>query len=194
MALFTKQQFHGDNRIENAGRWPVRLTHFHLTDDYSFPATNYPEIFFVQQGGLLHETKNGKQTIREGFVILVHPGHQHAISNPDNVIISRIRFLPEWFTMDYSAIIAMPDVLTLFFDQISIWVCGIGRACAQNCHIGRHVYHNFNSLGRSGPFIAISNIGFPWLTQGCWRSIHLHRQVATGRKLQSKIQSCGIST
>ncbi|MDF1816938.1 MAG: helix-turn-helix domain-containing protein [Verrucomicrobiales bacterium] len=117
MPLFSKQPSPGDNRIENAGRWPVRLTHFHLTDDYSFPATNYPEIFFVQQGGLLHETRNGKQTIREGFCILVHPGHQHAIVNPENVIISRLRYLPEWFTMEYSAIIAMPDVLTLFFDQ-----------------------------------------------------------------------------
>lgn len=116
MALFSKSGS-GDNRIENAGRWPIRLTHFHLTDDYSFPATNYPESFYIRQGGLLHETRNGKQTIREGFAILVHPGHQHRISNPEDVVISRIRYLPEWFTMDYAAIVGMPDVLTLFFDQ-----------------------------------------------------------------------------
>ena len=117
MPLFSKQPSYGDNRIENAGRWPIRLTHFHLTDDYHFPATNYPEIFFVQKGGLLHETKSGKQTIREGFALVVHPGHQHSIRNPDDVVVSRVRFLPEWFTMEYSAIIGMPDVLTLFFDQ-----------------------------------------------------------------------------
>jgi Helix-turn-helix domain len=117
MSLFSKQSSHADNRIENAGRWPIRLTHFYLTDDYNFPATNYPEIFYVQKGGLLHETKNGKQTIREGFAMLVHPGHQHTITKPDNVILTRIRYLPEWFTMEYSAIIALPDVLTLFFDQ-----------------------------------------------------------------------------
>lgn len=116
MALFSKSGS-GENRIENAGRWPIRLTHFHLTDDYSFPATNYPEIFYIRQGGLLHETRNGKQTIREGFAILVHPGHQHRISNPEDVVISRIRYLPEWFTMEYAAIVGMPDVVTLFFDQ-----------------------------------------------------------------------------
>lgn len=116
MALFSKSGS-GENRIENAGRWPIRLTHFHLTDDYSFPATNYPEIFYIRQGGLLHETRNGKQTICEGFAILVHPGHQHRISNPEDVVISRIRYLPEWFTMEYAAIVGMPDVLTLFFDQ-----------------------------------------------------------------------------
>ena len=117
MSLFFKQPSRGENRIENAGRWPIRLTHFYLTDEYNFPATNYPEIFYVQKGGLLHETKSGKQSIREGFAMLIHPGHQHSFSNPEGVVVSRIRFLPEWFTMEYAAIIEMPDVLTLFFDQ-----------------------------------------------------------------------------
>lgn len=117
MALFQKKASHSDNRIENAGRWPIRLTHFHLTDDYNFPATNYPEIFYVQKGGLLHETKSGKQTIREGFAMLVHPGHQHTISNPEGVTVSRIRYLPEWFAMEFATIFSLPDVLTLFFDQ-----------------------------------------------------------------------------
>lgn len=117
MALFPKKSVPGENRIENAGRWPIRLTHFHLSDDYNFPATNYPEIFYVQQGGLLHETKSGKQTIREGFAMLVHPGHQHTISNPEGVIVSRIRYLPEWFAMEFATVFSLPDVLTLFFDQ-----------------------------------------------------------------------------
>ncbi len=116
MPTFFKQSTQ-ENRIKNAGRWPIRLTHFHLTDEYSFPATNFPEIFYVQEGGLLHVTKNGKQTIREGFAILVHPGHQHKICNPENVVLTRIRFLPEWFAMEFYGIIDMPDVLTLFFDQ-----------------------------------------------------------------------------
>ncbi len=88
-----------------------------LTDDYDFPATNYPELFVVEKGGLLHETQSGKQAIREGFAMVVHPGHRHTVRKPEGVVLSRIRYLPEWFTMEYDAISGMPDVLTLFFDQ-----------------------------------------------------------------------------
>ena len=112
-----KRPLNRENRIENAGRWPVRLTRFHLIDEYNFPATNYPEIFYIQEGRLIHHTKQGKQSVREGFAMVIHPGHPHSVSKPENVVMSRIRFLPEWFTKEYSSIVAMPDVLTLFFDQ-----------------------------------------------------------------------------
>ena len=110
MPPFFKRSKHGENRIENAGRWPIRLTHFYLTDDYDFPATNYPEFFYIREGGFFHETKSGKQSIREGYSMVIHPGHQHSISNSENVVLSRIRFLPEWFTKEFYAIVGMPDV------------------------------------------------------------------------------------
>lgn len=117
MALFFKKSGIGENRIENSGRWPVRLTHFQLIDDYEFPATNFPEIFFVQEGNFLHETEAGTQAIREGAAIMVNPGHRHTVKQPDEVVLTRVRFLPEWLTREYEVIANTPNVLSLFFDQ-----------------------------------------------------------------------------
>ncbi|MDF1659904.1 MAG: helix-turn-helix domain-containing protein [Verrucomicrobiales bacterium] len=117
MGLFFKKSSITDNRIENSGRWPVRLTHFYLIDEYEFPATNFPEIFFVREGTFLHETDVGTQAVREGAVIVVNPGHGHTIKQPEEVILTRVRYLPEWLTLEYDLIANSPNVLSLFFDQ-----------------------------------------------------------------------------
>lgn len=117
MGLFFKNSAIGENRIENSGRWPVRLTHFHLIDDYQFPATNFPEIFFVQQGNFLHETIAGTQAVREGAVLIINPGLKHSVKQPEEVILTRVRFLPEWLAQEYEIIVNSPTVLSLFFDQ-----------------------------------------------------------------------------
>lgn len=117
MALFSKKHGIGENRIENSGRWPVRLTQFQLIDDYEFPATNFPEIFFVRSGTFLHETDAGTQVLREGFAMMVNPGRRHRIKQPDEVVLSRVRFLPEWLTRDYELVVRSPEILSLFFDQ-----------------------------------------------------------------------------
>ena len=117
MALFFKKSGIAENRIENSGRWPVRLTQFQLIDEYEFPATNFPEIFFVQEGTFLHETAAGTQAVREGVAVMVNPGQRHTVKQPDEVVITRVRFLPEWLTREYELIIRSPNVLSLFFDQ-----------------------------------------------------------------------------
>jgi len=116
MAFFKKSGI-GENRIENSGRWPVRLTQFQLIDEYEFPATNFPEIFFVQEGNFLHETDAGTQAVREGAAIMVNPGLRHIVKQPDEVVITRVRFLPEWLAREYEIIVRSPNVLSLFFDQ-----------------------------------------------------------------------------
>ena len=117
MALFFKKSGIGENRIENSGRWPVRLTLFQLIDDYEFPATNFPEIFFVEEGNFLHVTDAGTQAIREGAAIMVNPGLRHTVKQPDEVVLTRLRFLPEWLTREYEIIANTTNVLSLFFDQ-----------------------------------------------------------------------------
>lgn len=117
MGLFFKKSPTDENRIQNHGRWPVRLTHFHFVTDYEFPATNFPEIFFVQEGTFLHETEVGTQAIREGTVLMVNPGQKHCINQPEETTLTRVRFLPEWLTLDYSIIANSPIVMSLFFDQ-----------------------------------------------------------------------------
>lgn len=117
MALFFKKSGSAENRIENSGRWPLRLTQFHLADDYQFPATNFPEIFFVQEGHFLHETEDGTQAVRESVAMMVNPGRSHTVRQPKEVVITRVRFLPEWLTKEYEIIMRAPDVLSLFFDQ-----------------------------------------------------------------------------
>ncbi|MEM7697928.1 MAG: AraC family transcriptional regulator [Verrucomicrobiota bacterium] len=117
MGLFFGKNVSGDNRIENVGRWPMRVTHFHLVDDYEFPATNFPEVFFVQDGTFLHESDGSTQALREGAVLVVNPGSRHRIRRPEGVTLSRIRFLPEWFTLEYELIANSPTLLSVFFDQ-----------------------------------------------------------------------------
>lgn len=117
MGMFFKKSTISDNRIENSGRWPVRLTNFYLIDEYEFPATNFPENFFVQEGNFLHETDVGTQAVREGAVVVVNPGHRHTIKQPEEVVLTRLRYLPEWLTLEYEIIANSPNLLTLFFDH-----------------------------------------------------------------------------
>ncbi len=117
MARFFKRPDIAENRIENSGRWPVRLTRFQLIDDYQFPATNFPEIFFVEEGTFLHETDAGVQALRAGAAMMVNPGHRHFVKQPEEVVLARVRYLPEWFSREYEIVIRSPDVLALFFDQ-----------------------------------------------------------------------------
>lgn len=117
MGMFFKKSTISDNRIENFGRWPVRLTNFYLIDEYEFPATNFPENFFVQEGNFLHETDVGTQAVREGAVVVVNPGHRHTIKQPEEVVLTRLRYLPEWLTLEHEIIANSPNLLTLFFDQ-----------------------------------------------------------------------------
>lgn len=114
---FFKKSTISENRIENSGRWPVRLTNFYLIDEYDFPATNFPEVFFVQEGTFLHETDVGTQAVREGAVAIVNPGHRHTVKQPEEVVLTRLRFLPEWLTLEYPLIANSPNLFTLFFDQ-----------------------------------------------------------------------------
>lgn len=117
MARFFKKPDIAENRIENSGRWPVRLTRFQLIDDYQFPATNFPEIFFVEEGTFLHETEAGVQALREGAAMMVNPGHRHTVKQPSETVLTRVRYLPEWLAREYELVIRSPDVLGLFFDQ-----------------------------------------------------------------------------
>jgi hypothetical protein len=117
MALFSRKSGIAENRIENSGRWPVRVTRFQLIDNYEFPATNFPEIFFVQKGRFLHETGAGSQAVREGVAMMVNPGQRHTVKQPEEVVLTRVRFLPEWLTREYDLIIRSPNLLSLFFDQ-----------------------------------------------------------------------------
>ncbi len=115
MALFSRKQPFRDNRIENSGHWPIRLTDFFLVDDYEFPPSHYDEIFFVRDGHFLHETDNGTQAVREGTAMVYHPSSHHVIKQPEQVRLTRVRFLPEWFAPDFGSVMGSPDVLSLFF-------------------------------------------------------------------------------
>ncbi len=117
MGLFFKRSSIAENRIENSGRWPVRLTHFYLIDDYEFPATNFPEIFFVQEGNFLHETEIGTQAVREGTAMMVNPGTRHSVKQPEEAVLTRLRFLPEWLSEEYQILANSPNLFSLFFDQ-----------------------------------------------------------------------------
>lgn len=115
MALFSKRQNIRDNKIENVGRWPIRLTDFYLVDDYEFPPSHYTEIFLVRSGHFLHETETGAQAVRAGTAMVHHPSSRHVIKQPEQVRLTRVRFLPEWFVGDFSSVMDAPDVLSLFF-------------------------------------------------------------------------------
>jgi len=95
-------------RISNAGRWPVRVTDFLLTEPYEQPPVDYLEIFFVCGGSFLHESEAGKQTLRRGSVIVSHARNRQALKHPENCHLSRIRFLPEWLTEEFHCLIDSP--------------------------------------------------------------------------------------
>jgi AraC-like DNA-binding protein len=115
MALFLKKNAIRENRIENVGRWPIRLTDFYLVDDYEFPPSRFTEIFYVRAGNFLHETENGTQAVRSGTAMVHHPSSRHVVKQPDQVKLSRVRFLPEWFAGDFPSIMGSPDALGLHF-------------------------------------------------------------------------------
>lgn len=115
MSLFQRKQSIKDDRIDNFGRWPIRLTDFFLVDEYEFPPSPYSELFLVREGHFLHETDSGVQAVRAGTAMVHHPSARHVIKQPEQVRITRVRFLPEWFAGEYADIMGAPDVLGLFF-------------------------------------------------------------------------------
>lgn len=117
MGRFSKHPKIVENRIENAGRWPVRFTRFQLIDDYTFPATNFPEFYFVESGTFLHETELGTQALRAGAAIMVCSRQQHQVIRPEGAVLVRLRYMPEWFVREYEIVVRSPDVLGLFFAQ-----------------------------------------------------------------------------
>lgn len=115
MALFQKKHTIRENRIENHGRWPIRLTDFYLVDDYEFPPSRFTEVFLVRSGHFLHETESGTQAVRSGTAIVHHPSSRHVVKQPEQVRLSRVRFLPESFAGDFPTILRAADALSLFF-------------------------------------------------------------------------------
>lgn len=105
------------NRIENSGEWPIRATDFFLVDDYEFPPSPYTEIFLVRAGNFLHETDFGAQAVRSGAAMIHHPSARHTIKRPEQVHLTRIRFLPEWFAGDFVTLLEAPDVVSLVFAE-----------------------------------------------------------------------------
>ncbi len=118
MPLFARKDRVRDNRIDNAGRWPVQITRFELLEDYEHPAREYPEIFVVEDGGFLHESDSGTQALRRGSVVVNHPGNRHAVKQPEGARIARVRFLPEWFANDLEQIVKAPDLFSLIFAHL----------------------------------------------------------------------------
>jgi len=102
----------GGPRISNAGRWPVRVTDFVLSEPYEQPPVDYLEMFFVRGGSFLHESEAGKQTLRKGSIIVSHARNHQALKHPENCQLSRIRFLPEWLTEDFHNLIESPFTVT----------------------------------------------------------------------------------
>lgn len=98
----------GRSSIDNVGRWPVRVTDFVLNEPYEQPPVDYLELFFIRSGSFLHESEAGRQTLRDGSVIISHPGNRQILKHPENCRLSRIRFLPEWLSADFGNLIASP--------------------------------------------------------------------------------------
>lgn len=105
------------NRSENAGRWPLRWSRFRLREDYEFPAEDFPEILFLETGQFLHESDSGTQLLHEGSVAVVHPGNRHAVRQPKEVELVRLRFLPEWLAREAHLLLDSPVAMALFLDQ-----------------------------------------------------------------------------
>lgn len=102
------EPFVGGPRISSAGRWPVRVTDFVLSEAYEQPPVDYLEVFFVRDGSFLHESEAGKQTLRKGSIIVSHAPNRQALKHPEKCQLSRIRFLPEWLSEEFQNLIESP--------------------------------------------------------------------------------------
>lgn len=107
----------GDLRIRNAGRWPLRVTDFFLDEPYEQPPVEYLEIFYVRSGSFLHESDAGRQTQRDGAVIISHPHNRHLLKHVENCHLTRVRLLPEWLTPDFSRLVSAEFVVSAIFGR-----------------------------------------------------------------------------
>ena len=107
----------GDLRIRNAGRWPLRVTDFLLDEPYEQPPVDYLEIFYVRSGSFLHESDAGRQTQRDGAVIISHPHNRHLLKHVENCHLTRVRVLPEWLTPDFTRLVTAEFVVSAIFGR-----------------------------------------------------------------------------
>ena len=107
----------GHPRIQNAGRWPLRVTDFFLDEPYEQPPVDYLEIFYIRSGSFLHESEAGRQTQRDGAVIISHPHNRHLLKHVENCHLTRVRVLPEWLTPDFSRLVSAEFVVSAIFGR-----------------------------------------------------------------------------
>lgn len=103
------------NSIKHLSFYPIEIVEYEIVDEYTFEESENPEVFFVKSGNFLHESKSGKQSLGEGSIIISHPGNIHSISMPNNVKITKIKFLPEWFSSEFMFILSSSGLFQLFF-------------------------------------------------------------------------------
>jgi hypothetical protein len=113
----TRMPVSGDLRIRNAGRWPLRVTDFYLDEAYEQPPVEYLEIFYVRSGSFLHESDAGRQTQRDGAVIISHPHNRHLLKHVENCHLTRVRVLPEWLTPDFSRLVTAEFAVSAIFGR-----------------------------------------------------------------------------
>ena len=107
--LFRRKAPALDNELDVHSGWPVRLTDFSLENDYVVEKKDYPEIYLVTGGTVLHTSPTGRQSLRPGSVVVAHAGTEHGFAEPDSAKMISLGFLPEWLAGEFDVIQRCPD-------------------------------------------------------------------------------------
>lgn len=46
--------------------------------------------------------------------MMVNPGVRHSIRQPEEALLTRLHYLPEWLSREYEIIVNSPDLFSLF--------------------------------------------------------------------------------
>jgi hypothetical protein len=110
-ALFTVSQ----HEVRLSAVTPVRVASIEVDKNVSAHDHEYTEICIVERGQAIHSSERGENLLKTGSVVIVPPGPAHAFGETEQLRVSNVYYLPEWFLWDLNLLWQNEGLIPLFF-------------------------------------------------------------------------------
>lgn len=112
-ARYTITQAH----VHLSNETPVQIARVALDRSVLPHDHSYSELTVIVSGDVEHRTRNGRQRLSAGSIIVMPAGACHAFTAPRNLVLYNLYFLAEWLAGDLGSLRDEPLALTLFFQD-----------------------------------------------------------------------------
>ena len=96
---------------------PIRIEHVHKKESYAMHGHEFSEICIIWEGEGTHVSEFGREPLRAGSVLLLHPGATHGYADVHDLRVTNVYFLDHWFLNANVMQAQFRRTLALFFQH-----------------------------------------------------------------------------